>query len=385
MVSPLFPEFALGPDLTASVLDLPQLHAKPSAAILLSTLDELRCGLPSWDMIPQSSTQPVGQSWKGHQNGLPAYLTSIIASPLAWIADETERERIWETASARLAERSGRSAMGDLFRVFRIPLYVKMASSSETKAENRGSAGGPNKDGIIEFTLYEPALTADHLGLKTWAASYLLAKRLPLLRHNPYCLPALHYLTGYHMPLILELGAGTGLVGLAAAAVFQSRVLVTDLPEIVPNLERNVRANAPSIGACDDVAVEAAVLDWTEPAVLRYSTDPDRPPSRPHRHAHSFPLILAADPIYSPEHPRLLVQSIAHHLSRVSDARVVVEIPLRVAYIAERQDFRMRMEQLGLKVVEEGEEIGVDDWGESKSGGEVEQVRCWWSVWAWDV
>lgn len=379
------PKLALGTELTNSALDLPQLHTKPPAAILLATLDELRCVPPSWEMKLRSSIAPVGLPRKIQPDGLPAYLTAIISSPLAWISDDTEKERIWEAASARLTERSGRSAMGDLTRTFRIPLHVETGSSAERVAEIAGAGGGREEVGVVlELTLHEPALTADHLGLKTWAASYLLAKRLPLLLHKTHCLPALPSLTSDHLPLILELGAGTGLVGLAAAAVFQNRVLLTDLPAIVPNLERNARANRRTMQACDGALVQVAMLDWTEPEVLRYLVDRDHHQSQAHRPpAHSFPLILASDPIYSSEHPRLLVQAFAHHLSRVSGARVVLEIPLRVAYTAERQDFRMRMQQLGLEILLEGEEIGYDDWGGDSYGKEGEEVTCWWSIWGW--
>jgi hypothetical protein len=39
------------------------------------------------------------------------------------------------------------------------------------------------------------------------------------------------------------------------------------------------------------------------------------------------------------------------------------------------------MGELGLVVVEEGEEIGYDDW-ESADGGAL-AVKCWWSIWGW--
>ena len=61
---------------------------------------------------------------------------------------------------------------------------------------------------------------------------------------------------------------------------------------------------------------------------------------------NSFPLILAADPIYSSDHPRLLVQTIEHHLSKSKDARFIVELPLRELYAAEREDLKQRLESL---------------------------------------
>jgi tRNA1(Val) A37 N6-methylase TrmN6 len=44
-------------------------------------------------------------------------------------------------------------------------------------------------------------------------------------------------------PRILELGSGTGLLGLAAAATSGADVVVTDLDIIQENLEFNVRQN----------------------------------------------------------------------------------------------------------------------------------------------
>lgn len=238
---------------------------------------------------------------------------------------------------------------------------VDTADGGQSPLEQRS----PNDS--VEIVLHEPALTADNLGLKTWASSFLLAKRLPVLRST---LPGLSRMTR-----ILELGAGTGLVGLAAAAVFTGHVVVTDLPEIVPNLEQNLRANSEALAARDGSA-ETAVLDWSDPSSLTMGSGDEA-------RAHSYALILAADPIYSPEHPRLLVQTIEHHLSRASEARVVVELPLRDAYAAERQDLRDRMFALGLAVAEEGEEVGYDDWTDDKDGDDLAEVRCWWAVWAW--
>lgn len=65
---------------------------------------------------------------------------------------------------------------------------------------------------------------------------------------------------------ILELGSGTGLAGLAAAAVFKEnttknlKVILTDLAEALPALERNVAAN-PSISDL----IHVTECDWYKP------------------------------------------------------------------------------------------------------------------------
>jgi hypothetical protein len=49
-------------------------------------------------------------------------------------------------------------------------------------------------------------------------------------------------------PLVLDLGSGTGVVGLAAAAL-GARVVLTDLPEFLPLIELNVKENEHAMGS----------------------------------------------------------------------------------------------------------------------------------------
>lgn len=373
---PILSPVELDTDFYHTVLDLPQLHTKPPAQLLLSTLADLKSEPPSWDSSPRSgtsravsgtSTPSSRRKVKVKREGVPGYLTRIISSPLAWIEGEEEKEQIWEVASQELTARSGRSAMGNISRSFLIPLSVaELSPANENVSSEQALSLG--SDGYVELALHEPALTADNLGLKTWASSYLLAKRLCQLRSS---LPSLD-----HPSAILELGAGTGLVGLAAACVFARTVVLTDLPDIVPNLERNARANV-SIVSSHGGSTETAVLDWSRPELFALSGGTAHRP-------HGFSLILAADAVYSSEHPRLLARAIDYHLGRERNARVVIELPLREAFAAERDDLRARLAGVGLVVVQEGTEVGFDDWSDGRSD-ELAEVRCWWSVWGWRV
>ena len=356
--------------LTLAVLDLPQLYTKPTEDLLITALNDIILEPHSWDVTPASgaSTPASNKQRKIKSEGLPCYLTKIIASELTWIQDEEKREQIWELASRRLGERSGRTGMGALNRTFAVPLHehVGLVDCSAGVVES-----------VLHLTIHEPALTSDNLGLKTWASSYLLAKRLAAMWHT---LPSSSIIDGK----ILELGAGTGLVGLSAAAVFpKSDVYLTDLPAIVPNLEHNTHANLGAIASsrCSGKAkVWTGVLDWTDPTEFYPNNRDFNDGDTVYWPAQAFQLILAADPIYSSDHPEWLVQTISHHLRRDPTARVVMEMPLREAFGAERNDFRERMGRLGLQVLEEGEETGFDDWS---IGGDLVEVRCWWSVWSW--
>ncbi|KZF22012.1 putative glucose-inducible SAM-dependent methyltransferase Rrg1 [Xylona heveae TC161] len=320
------------------VLDLPQLYTKPSAEALIDTLALLSYQPFSWDSKIGAARLTTKQV---NPEGVTKYLTSIIASQLAWIKDEETKEQIWELASVRLCERSGRTAMPAVTRSFTIP------------TNNGGSEA--------EIVLYEPSLTADNLGFKTWASSFLLSKRLHLLD--------IIAKDAQQAGPILELGAGTGLVGMAAATVWGAHVHLTDLPEIVENLSRNAETNRARI-AEHGGSVSTGVLDWTHysgvegvPSTGRYS------------------IILAADPIYSPDHPRLFVQTVRAWLSTDKNARVVVELPFRDAYAPQIQELKDRLADIGLGLKDQGEEVGYDDWG--GRDGRPAEVRCWWGVWGW--
>lgn len=101
----------------------------------------------------------------------------------------------------------------------------------------------------------EPPITGDSLGLKTWGSSYVLAKLLPRIAEE--------YLP--HMDLrgkrVLELGSGTGLLGLAAACLWGSHVTLTDLPAIMPNLVYNVESNRGTAAVVGGM-VDTGLLTW---------------------------------------------------------------------------------------------------------------------------
>lgn len=234
-------------------------------------------------------------------------------------------------ASARLSERSGRTAMPAFTRSFAV-------------ADN------------LTVTLHEPSLTGDNLGLKTWTSSLLMSKRLQAWRQ--------------HLPKsdvrVLELGAGTGLVGISAACVWQASVTLTDLPAIVPNLKNNLELNENLIKQHGG-SVSAGPLDWSDASFVPISD------------AERYSCILAADPIYSSDHPAMLVQAISRWLARSTHARIIIELPLREHYVEERNSLRRLLQQAGFQSIDEGTEIGFDDWYDAN--GDRAEVECWWSIW----
>jgi len=104
----------------------------------------------------------------------------------------------------------------------------------------------------------EPAYTAS----RVWPASAELALHVADVRGRS----------------VVELGAGAGLAGLASAVLGAARVVLTDLAENLPLLQRNAARNG-----LDDVVV--AAFDWNAPTTL----------------GERFDVVLAADCVFWPE------------------------------------------------------------------------------------
>ncbi|CAD7956786.1 unnamed protein product [Amoebophrya sp. A25] len=102
-----------------------------------------------------------------------------------------------------------------------------------------------------------------HTGCTVWEAAELL---VDFLVHGDF-------FTEYYYPHILELGAGTGAVGLTAAAVVPcEKVLLSDLPSIQPLLARNVARNS-FLRTEYGVRAIAGVLCWGKDGLLLDKTD----------------------------------------------------------------------------------------------------------------
>lgn len=152
----------------------------------------------------------------------------------------------------------------------------------------------PGTDNTIDISLHEPGLTEDNLGLKTWGSSYVLSSDLAMLD------PFLDRTLAKEDLNVLELGAGTGLVGLAMAATWGCKVLLTDLPETVPNLARNVSLN-DEMFVGDKHSPRPSMLDWMNPPEPEAVDGP-------------FDIVVAADPLYDAQHAPLLATNVHRFL-----------------------------------------------------------------------
>jgi len=332
--------------------DFPQMWQRPSYKDLCAILQDLELTPPVWNHRRRRSD--VLQEVEPHVNSkveTTRYLSSIIASPLAWIEDDDQKENIWTQASRRLSERCGRTAMGEVIR--RWPF---------------GGEGVPYEP--FELIIREPALTGDSLGLKTWGSSYVLSQQLPRLATTSL-FRLFDESLGNQPPAVLELGSGTGLLGLAAAALWKAPVSLSDLPNIVPNLKDNAEGNAALVEARGG-SVKVGQLTW--------GGEEDEVDQSLFGQPFQFQIVLAADPLYDDNHPSLLASTISSHLALGSDSRAVVMVPQRdETTVRLLEAFKQAMLDLQTPLFcdEEDELAGQDDWVEDEDEG---QVKCWMGV-----
>lgn len=247
---------------------------------------------------------------KGSMAEYNGWLTQLIASELQWIQHD-DAETIKHLAALRLAENCGRTAHPEILRVIEVPHLSK------------------------NLQLKEPSLTSDNLGLKTWGSSFLLGSRLA----NP------KFEGVYLKSPVLELGSGTGLVGMISC-ILGYKTTLTDLAEIVPNLRDNVELN--------NVHADVEELDWLNPSSFL-----DKFPQR------KYSTIILSDPLYSSKHPRWIVDMINLFLAEDDTACVLLQVPVRQNFENERATLWQLLQENRYEVVEEDTEKGRDDFGES--------------------
>ncbi|TLS28004.1 hypothetical protein PpBr36_00708 [Pyricularia pennisetigena] len=350
--------------------DFPQMWQKPAFEDILECLLNLRVEPPIWKWNSKHSPARLEDNQKKPQDlsestrqAIARYLSSVISSPLSWLEDDEQRDALWTEAGRRLSERCGRAAMGEIIR------------SWPFESQNGYSP--------FELVIREPPLTGDSLGLKTWGSSYALAQMLGQFAVGPLqhliqsptssSSPQPPPLTKPH---VLELGSGTGLLGLAAAAIWACQVTLSDLPDIMPNLRHNVERNQSTIKAMGgDLA--AGALTWGGDG--DDEIDPDLFGDK-----NQFEMVIVADPMYDDDHPGLLAGAIDDQLAISADARALVMVPRRdVTTIGLLSSFRQLMEEgsdASFVCKEEGIVASQDDWGDDEEDEAQKNVECWWGI-----
>ncbi|GJE89696.1 hypothetical protein PsYK624_058020 [Phanerochaete sordida] len=213
------------------------------------------------------------------------WLTALVSRAGQLDIDDVAAESLIQDAAGLLAICAGTSSAGTRSRVF------VFGAGEDSPAENL-------RDVRVQLTDL-PLDNQDYtsVGAQTWGGACLMAD---LLVQSP---SAFGVRPAAGRPLrILELGAGTGLVGLALGRALErqgtrAELVATDYhPTVLANLRANVALNFPAGGAAP-VAVSVHALDWAAFAA------PDAPAGVPPFDV-PFDVVLGADIIYELEHAR---------------------------------------------------------------------------------
>ena len=162
------------------------------------------------------------------------------------------------------------------------------------------------------FDIHQDPSSLNH-GLCVWDASLCY---LRYLEHNPREQEALRGAS------VLELGAGTGILGIALAHCLGSHVVLTDLPSVTPNLAANLAANPLPPGCAGSCVVLPYSWDGRVAAEVVAAS-----PS-----GAGFSHIIGTDVGYSETlNPTLLASAAAYAAGRRATTLLVNELRCEVA------------------------------------------------------
>lgn len=136
----------------------------------------------------------------------------------------------------------------------------------------------------IDSTVTTRQLHSRGLSFQLWPAASTLVSLLDDSRTGPLSATLSSLCTDQKRLRILELGSGTGLVGIVAAAILSANVTLTDLPHVLPNLQFNVDTNAAVVAAAGG-SLQVSSLRWGEVEDAEHV-------------GREFDLILASDVVY---------------------------------------------------------------------------------------
>ncbi|CAG8613557.1 10337_t:CDS:2, partial [Paraglomus brasilianum] len=300
---------------------------KPSFAQLCQILNKLeQCFLETQRTVLWDTGLAIEETEKesaavNRKEGVE-WLTKVVASSLEWIEDN-EREEVLERAAKCLAACCGKVATGAIIREWHFATPLDSTPS-------------------ITLRIRDSTFVDDNVGFKTWGSAYLLAKLISSGSSIP--------LTSLRSRSAMELGTGTGLVGLACATLGCPRVVLTDYhPQVLSNAAYNIQL-VQSLQS--EILLHR--LDWQEIAEGADKAIDE-----------TFDIIIGADIVYEIVHTQWLPRVIDRYLKR--DGVFYLLIPLRPTHSKEVELFEESMSENGFVTVRCDEERGFDDFvGELK-------------------
>ncbi|KAH9454766.1 hypothetical protein MJO28_007768 [Puccinia striiformis f. sp. tritici] len=273
------------------------------------------------------------------------WLTRLLSFTIRRISTVTDDDHDWESLSSLVGQ-----VMAQMTGSPDCPAQSFLRRYHFEMSLQENKPGKP--DDQIDIQIREGSLSFSAIGSQTWNSAPLLCRRLgrepfkffPQLRSSTVDhsladpAPASTNLTRRRRSLkVLELGSGTGLVGLTASQILASilsslssmeaidvEIILTDYhPEVLENLQHNLelnqsRHNLPE-GCLSTLVVKALKLDWREPENSELART---------GLAGAFDVVLGSDLVYEPEHAvwaseavRYFLKSEAKNDESLSDAQ----------------------------------------------------------------
>ncbi|KAI8065464.1 putative methyltransferase-domain-containing protein [Gongronella butleri] len=215
------------------------------------------------------------------------------------VLDDKDDERM-EHAARLMAHLSGRGAAGAITSTWHIP-FVADNGQLDT----------------LQVRLHEPTYIGNDIGFKTWGAAPLMAKLLVQQK----LIPDLQAVD------VLELGTGTGLVGIVCDLLGARSVTVTDYhPSVLTNVAVNIELNQ---SRC-----QVAKLDFIHVAQAKDTSWAGK----------RFPVVIASDLLYEMDHAENLPVAVDQLMADV----FYFMIPLRPTHWDEVSLFETKMQKVGL-------------------------------------
>jgi predicted nicotinamide N-methyase len=308
--------------------------------------------------LPQAK-RPQPSSRKPACDWLTALISHLQKRLLKGGDDLEANEGLLDDAAALLAIFAGTASAGKLTRTF-------------TFDHNRDPLSPPVHVEVTDIPLENQDYTT--LGAQTWGGAHVLAE---IIIQNPDRF-GLH--PGWQRPKILELGAGTGLVSLAAYRYLASRglgatIYATDFNTLIlNNLAHNISINKLAMPESNtDLKISSDSLDWSNPDAA--NTDL----------FNSVDLVLGADVIYEELHAHWIRTCVEKFMRKPRPGSVQpmfhLVIPLRPTHTFESSTiegiFPLRSEtsgQHGWELVVFSKDFILCEASDDEADGQVEYV-----------
>lgn len=208
---------------------------------------------------------------------------------------------------------------------------------------------GYRLDDNVLIRIHQNSEAQTHTGGVVWETSYLLLG---------YLLQQQEQILGR---IVVEVGAGCGLLGIALAVANKAseRVVVTEVDQVLPLLSKNVQANQPFLSTSRSSRLDVYPLDWTH-----FARDSAAAGLEP----HSVDTIVGTDVVFS----TALVEPLWQTLQYLSHRDTVIYLCLQVRCAAAHELLLSKVADYGFDM----RTLGANDEDQDALPRWAHQMEC---------